>query len=75
MSNKRKAPNGMYWCNIMLSTGKGKCVMAEEIGDGIYRAWSNSRLTAALKGWINSTDRPGWRYLDVFEEDLTFFDF
>lgn len=71
---KRKAPNGMYWCNIMI-TNKGKCVMVEMLDNGKFRAWSNSSAVKHLPDWNESKIKIGWMFKDVLEDDLTFFNY
>lgn len=72
--NKKKAPNGMYSVNILL-VNKGKRAMAEDLGNGIFRVWSNSSSVKNLPDWKPSDSKEGWHYKDVKESDLTFFDF
>jgi len=66
---KRKAPNGMYWGNVL-----NKCVFIEPLGNGEFRAWSNNTRFLKENKWLLSETKLGWGYQDYFEEDLTFFD-
>ena len=72
---RRKTPNGMYWCNILLSDGKGKIVLAEQISEKIFRTWSNSSRVKNDKNWQKSKIREGWYFRDLPENELTFFDY
>ena len=74
--NKRKAPNGMYWCNVQIDSTR-KCVMAECIDEEnrIFRCWSNSSLVEYSKLWDKSEDKNGWWYQDLFEDEIIFFDY
>jgi len=69
---KRKAPNGMYWCNISIGD-EGKCVMAEKLENGKFKAWSNSALVRMLENWHPDETKPGWRFRLCEENELIFY--
>lgn len=66
--NKKKAPNGMYWGNVL-----NKCVMVEPLGDGTFRAWSNNSKFLKTNNWELSDTKLGWGFEDFFEEEINFF--
>jgi len=66
---KRKAPNGMYWGNVI-----NKCVMIEPLGNGVFRAWSNSEKFISSNAWTLPIARLGWGYRDFLEEEVNFYD-
>lgn len=74
----RTSKSGLYWCNIILSTGKHKLVIAELIDEDnmLFRLLSNSGKMRDEPGWESHGKKTGWFYLDIFEEDINeFFDY
>lgn len=71
----KTSKSGLYWCNILLSTGRYKLVIAELIDEEImlFRVWSNSSAINTEPDWMQSENKNGWAYLDIFEEDINEF--
>jgi hypothetical protein len=65
---KRKAPNGMYWGNVL-----NKAVMVEPLGNGVFRAWSNNTKFLRTNSWQLSEAKLGWGFQDYLEQEITFF--
>jgi len=68
VKGKRKAPNGMYWGNVL-----NKCVMFEYLGNGIFKAWSNNTKFIKANDWQLSETKLGWAYNDFLEEEIIFY--
>ena len=69
--------SGLYWANVSLNSGAGKCVAAEIIDDevGILKLWSNSSKMADEPGWESAEMRPGWFTKNVLPEEVKFYNF
>jgi len=74
-SKGKESKTGLYWCNIILSTGKYKLVVAELIDSEnmIFRLWSNHSQMNLFNDWIESDTRSGWYFKDCFEDDINEF--
>jgi len=68
--------SSMYWCSVTLSNGKNKIVIGELIDkvNRVFRLRSNSAAVLIDKTWQKLESKKGWHYKDMFEEDITFFD-
>lgn len=71
----KTSKSGLYWCNIILSNGKYKIVIAELIDkeNKIFRLRSNSAAVLMDKTWTEMPEKKDWHYKDVFEEDVNEF--
>ena len=77
-SQGKESKTGLYWCNIVLSTGKYKLVVAELIDSElmIFKLWSNHSQMKLLPDWTECENRQGWYLKECFEDSINeFFNF
>jgi len=71
----KTSKGGLYWCNIGLSTGKYKIVIAELINDEpkIFKVMSNSSAVKNEPNWLPMENKTDWFFKEMFEEDINKF--